>query len=576
MKINKLLFSLVALFVLMSACEKEFLERLPLDQISSSDYWKTTNDLELYVNQFYPSFSDGGAWSGGIYWFDDNSDNMIYRTYNSRLAGLRTVPSGGGWSYSAIRSVNTFFANYKNCTEPYEKYKQFSGEAHFFRAYYYFSLVRTYGDVPWVDVPLTPGSEELYAPQTPRNEVVNHIIADLDTAIVEMQSGPNLNGMRLNKEIAQLLKARVCLYEGTWEKYHAGSPFGVSGSDGSSYLQQAAQVAEDLINDAPYSIFSTGDPKNDYWHLFNPYDYTGNPEVMLWKKYDANLGRTHNHQRYLPRIGGGRGITKALADAYLCTDGLPISLSPLFQGYDSLAVEKLNRDPRFTQLIYNRGDPKGIVGTDTTERFTVAMIDASGESICPSGYQLFKGALPDPDQYYSSWVGTNPSPIFRFGEALLIFAEAKAELGTLTQGDVDISINVLRDRVGMAHMNLAGIQTDPNWEFPTLSPIINEVRRERRVELACEGYRWNDIARWAAADELVVGKRFKGAKFVPEYYPTLVVGESVFIDDDGFIDWYQNTLPGGYGFDIGRDYLSPISTEQLTLNENLVQNPGWE
>ena len=245
MKINKLLYSLVALFVLMSACEKDFLERLPLDQISSSDYWKTTNDLELYVNQFYPSFSDGGAWSGGIYWFDDNSDNMFYRTYNNRLAGLRTVPGSGGWSYGNIRSVNTFFANYKNCTEPYEKYMQFSGEAHFFRAYYYFSLVRTYGDVPWVDVPLTPGSEELYAPQTPRNEVVNHIIADLDTAIIEMQSGPNLNGMRLNKEIAQLLKARVCLYEGTWEKYHAGSPFGVSGSDGTSFLQQAAQVAED-------------------------------------------------------------------------------------------------------------------------------------------------------------------------------------------------------------------------------------------------------------------------------------------------------------------------------------------
>jgi hypothetical protein len=574
MKMKKIILSLFALMVLATACEKDFLDRMPLDQISSADYWNTANDLKLYVNQFYTMFSDGGAWSGGIYWFDDNSDNMIYRIYNTRLAGLRTVPTTGGWNYGRIRSLNYFFENYGKCQDPFDEYKQYVGEARFFRAYQYFGLVRNYGDVPWIGKTLTPESEELYTSRTPRNIVIDSIIADLDQAIALMKSGPNEGGTRLNKEIAQLFKARVCLYEGTWEKYHAGDPFGVSGSDGTKYLQLAADAANDLINSGKYHVFSTGDHEWDYWHLFNQVDYSGNPEIMLWKKYDADLDMTHNHQRYLPRIGGGRGITKNLAGAYLCTDGQPISVSPLYQGDDSLTAEATNRDLRFRQTIYTRGFPMEIVDGDTTKKFIHADIDQPGESKCPTGYQLCKGALPDPAQYYAGWVGTTGSPIFRYAEGLLIYAEAKAELGTLTQEDVDKTINVLRDRVGTAHLDISNIANDPNWFFPTLSPIINEVRRERQVELACEGFRWDDIARWAAADELIVGKRFLGAKFNSTDYPELNPDDYI-LTPEGYIDFLKNQLPDGYGFRIDRDYLSPISTEELTLNPNLVQNPGW-
>jgi len=171
-------------------------------------------------------------------------------------------------------------------------------------------------------------------------------------------------------------------------------------------------------------------------------------------------------------------------------------------------------------------------------------------------------------------VGTTGSPIFRYAEALLIYAEARAELGTITQEDVDKTINVLRDRVGTAHLNITNIPTDPKWFFPTLSPIINEVRRERQIELACEGFRWDDITRWAAADELIVGKRFLGAKFNSTDYPELNADDYI-LTDDGYIDFLRDQLPDGYGFRIDRDYLSPISTEELTLNPNLVQNPGW-
>ena len=573
MKLNKIIFSFIVLLFLMSACEKNFLDLMPQDQISTNDYWNTANDLKLYVNQFYTMFSDGGSWSGGIYWFDDNSDNMIYRIYNTRLAGLRTVPTTGGWNYSSIRSINYFFENYKKCQDPFDEYKQYLGEARFFRAYQYFNLIKSYGDVPWVGKTLTPESEDLFAPRTPRNVVVDSIVADLDQAIQLMKSGPNEGGTRLNKEIAQLFKARVCLYEGTWEKYHAGDPFGVNGSDGTKYLQLAASAANDLIESGVYHIYSTGDHKWDYWHLFNQVDYSGNPEIMLWKKYDASLDMTHNHQRYLPRIGGGEGITKGLVDAYLCRDGQPISVSPLYQGDDSLTAQVTNRDYRLRQTVFTRGFPMRIENGDTTQRFVHAAINEGGESKCPTGFQLCKGANPDPAQYYAGWVGTTGSPIFRYGEALVIYAEAKAELGTITQEDVDKTINVLRDRVGTAHLDINNIVTDPNWDFPTLSPIINEVRRERRVELACEGYRWDDIARWAAADELVVGKRFLGAKFNSTDYPELSAGD--YLMTNGYLDYLKDQLPNGYGFKIDRDYLSPISTEELTLNTNLVQNPGW-
>lgn len=576
MRFKNISLTILTLLLLLTACEEDYLVRLPKDAISTDDYWATTNDLKLFVNQFYTSFSDGGAWSGGIFWFDTGTDDMLHNNYSSTIAGLRTVPASGGWSYGNIRSVNFFLENYQNVDADPSSYAQFVGEAYFFRAYYYAGLLRSYGDVPWVANTLQVDSEELFAPQTSRKTIAENIIADLDKAIDMMGSGPNESGNRLNKEIAMLFKSRVALFEGTWEKYHQGTEFGVSGSDGSSFLQIAATAAEALIDLKTYSVHSTGDPKGDYWHLFNvPYSYDGNSEVMLWKKYDAGLDRTHNHQRYLPRIGGGRGVTSTLINDYLCDDGKPTSGNPLYQGDKSTEAVIANRDPRIYQTIFTPGWPMEIVGTDTLIRFERSHLYASDEAKCPTGYQINKGALPDPEQYYTGWVGVTPSIIFRYSEALLNFAEAKAELGTLTQGDVDKSIKVLRDRVGMPNLDLGNIESDPNWLFPTLSPVINEVRRERHVELAVEGYRWSDILRWRAHD-IFEGKRPKGAYYIPELYPELTIGTDVFIDENGYVDPYQNSLPAGYGFDPGRDYLSPIPTEQLTLNTSLNQNPGWE
>ena len=239
----------IIFLITISACDDNYLERYPLDEISTADYWKTTSDLKLYVNQFYPSaFSVSGSDRYNFIFEDDlPTDDMVYIEADRRLHGTRVVPATGGWDYSRIRSVNVFLENYDKSESDFEEYKQYVGEARFFRAFYYFSMVKEYGDVPWIDTPLNTGSEELYSERTPRNQVIDNIIADLNIAIDLMPSGKQEGGTRLSKEIAQLFKSRVCLYEGTWEKYHTGSPFAVENSDPQKYLQLAETEASNVI-----------------------------------------------------------------------------------------------------------------------------------------------------------------------------------------------------------------------------------------------------------------------------------------------------------------------------------------
>jgi hypothetical protein len=445
--------------------------------------------------------------------------------------------------------------------------------------------VKTFGDVPWINQPLNTNSPELFFPRTSRKIVVDSIVADLNIAIALLNPAASASESRINKEAAMLLKARVCLYEGTWEKYHAGTPFGVTGSDGSAFIQAAAETAEQLMQSTRFKLYA-GPAGKEYWSLFNPLTYTGNPEVILWKKFNLGLQIVNNVSRTMSGGGGNVGLSKSLIDSYLCTDGKPRSVSPSFLGYDSLQMEVTNRDPRLAQTIFLRGydisnnAPEGI----KNQKFELPALDGAGEFRNTTGYALYKGVNPDFANQGSNDVGVQGSIIFRFAEALLIFAEAKAEMGTISQADIDKSINLLRDRVGMVHLNLNDITPDPAWDFPSLSPVINEIRRERRIELVCEGTRWDDLARWRA-HHLLVGKRLKGVKYIGTNLDgaykdflgnqKITIGVNLFVDAEGFVDPYQLLLPGGFGFNPGRDYLSPIPSDEMTLNSNLVQNPGW-
>jgi len=575
---------LLAAAIVLAACNNDFLERYPLDEISSQDYWKTSSDARLYAHSFYPQvFSVSGSDRyEHLFAADINSDDFLFVNSYPKFRGSTQIPADGGWDYTRIRSLNYFLENHQTIESEFEDYQSHVGEVRVFRALTYFNLVKTYGDVPLIESTLSPDSEELYSARTPRNVVIDFIISDLDKAIELLPDGSIDGNTRLNKNIAELIKSRVCLYEGTWEKYHNGTGFGVANSNPNKYLTMAVESAGNVINSGEYQIHNTGNPEWDYF-MFGDVDHSQNSEVLLWKKYDRELGMLSGRQYQMANgNSGGTGMSKEFIESYLCLDGQPItkpdsSPNSLYLGDDDLVKTLTNRDPRAKQTIFTPGFPIRInVGNDTI-KYIRANIVAPTHTVNTSGYQLCKGLNWSPEHSNLAQLdgGTTGVILYRYAEVLLNYAEAKAELGTLAQTDIDKTVNELRKRAGMPNLILANIKIDPNWNFPSLAPIINEIRRERRVELVAEGFRWDDIARWAAADELVIGKRYTGAKFNTIDYPSPEFDSNNFKLTNGYFDYLKTQIPNGNGFDENRDYLSPISTEELTLNPQLSQNPGW-
>lgn len=579
-----LLFSGLILF---TSCEDKFLERYPLDEIFPEVYFNTDNDLKLFANRFYtllPAHANN-EWRGGTFFVEENSDNMAPVAFDIRLSGTRTIPSSDkNWDWSEIRQANYFLEKCNKAKGDPASILMYIGEVKFFKALLYFEKVKNFGDVPWLYKTLNTDSPELFNPRDSRKVVVDSIIACLDYSIANLKPKSSTEPFRINKEAALLLKARICLYEGTWEKYHQNTPFGVAGQNGAQFLQLAADAVNQLMAMGTLSLYKGG-PGWEYWDLFNKVDYSTNQEILLWKKFDVGLGIVHNISAVLSGSGNKTGISKSLIDSYLCTDGKPISVSPDFMGYNSLEGQALNRDPRLKQTIFLKGyfQVTNVPAGQGEVKFGMPPLDKADQFRSTTGYCLYKGVNPDYNQQISSG-GNIGSIIMRYTEALLIYAEAKAELGTITQADIDKTVNLIRDRVGLTHLDLANITPDPNWDYPALSPIINEVRRERRVELAFENTRWEDISRWRA-HHLIVGKRPLGIKYVGSNLEgkyinsmgqqSIFVGQNLFVDANGFVDPYQTSLPNGYGFNPVRDYLAPIPSDEITLNKNLVQNPGW-
>ena len=571
MKRYKAIISSVLFTLLFTACQKDFLDKYPLDEITEAAFFKQPNDLKIYMNQYYdrsvfPLTSIGSHSDVGM-------DTYISEAgIDSRLQGTRTVNSAPSLNYSRVRSVNYFFDNYRKCEADFEEYKQYVGEAHFFRAMFYYDLLRTFGGVPWITTALNTDSPELYSERATRNVIADNIIADLDTAAMYLNDSKTNGCSRINKWVALLIQSRVALYEGTWEKYHAGDPFGVSNSQPDKYLNKSLEASTAIMNSGLYDIYTTGAPLSDYVDLFALRDYTDNPEVLFWNKMSTELSIFSQGKLYRLSTPSGFGLTKSMADAYLCNDGEPISTSLLFQGHGSIADEQINRDPRFYQTIFTPDSPWMIDLDGNITNFEdeyMTKLFSNTTFACPTGYVRRKDYNPD-TQYHAQNYEITPSIQYRYAEVLLNYAEAKAELGTISQADIDISIKKLRDRVGMPNLTIGSITTDVNWEYPSLSPVINEIRRERKVEMVMENIRWDDIARWAAADEVIVGKRPKG-----ELASQFALTPTYATDNDGFLDPFQSAMPNGYGFVIDRDYLSPISKQEIELNPKLTQNPGW-
>ncbi len=563
--------------LLLTGCESA-LDRFPKDKLTPDSFFKTGTECELFTNDFYTMFP------GASDIYGESADIISKTSLIQEVLGIKQVPStSSSWKWDKLRDINFFLEYSKNCTVTADRLK-YEGVARFFRAYFYYEKVKRYGDVPWLDVALDSDDERLYMGRTPRQEVVRHMLEDLDFAIANLSASRSL--YTVTRWTALALKSRVTLFEGTFRKYH-----GIEGWE--EMLGICAEASEEFIKNSGYSIYNTG--STPYLSLFSSLNAIDS-EIVLARAYNSSIGLTHDVNGYLTSTSQGRpGILKDIADMYLMTDGTPFTSR---SGHETmtLAQESQNRDKRFAQTMRTPGY-KRIGETKET---------APNLAACETGYQPVKYLQAARYDAYNTSV--TDIPLFRAAEVCLNYAEAKAELGTLTQGDIDMSIKPLRERAGVSNLSLSHANANPD---PYLmdditgyqnvtgqnTGVILEIRRERTVELMMEGFRYWDIMRWHE------GQRFTRT-FLGMYFP----GPGDYdLNADGSADvclWSGNKpatsapivyeidkdiflTEGTHGniilhtdfprtFRQDRDYLYPIPTEDRILtNGNITQNPGW-
>ena len=597
MKLNiKYLFATLFAVGALSSCEG-MLDRFPQDSLSPETFFSNEAELQSFSNTFYTLLPGDGSYTEKI-------DNIIGMELATEMWGGRTIPaSGGGWSWTALRNINTMLEYSVNCKNEQVRAK-YDALARFFRAYFYFDKVKRFGDVPWYETQLGSGDAELYKPRDSRELVMQNIIKDLDYAIANLDA--NKEVYRITKWTALALKSRVCLFEGTFRKYHAGNNavLGTLPADAQPYtyyLEQAADAAEEFMNTSGYGIYTNEGVSKDYIGLFTTPNATENinSEVILARDYNISYSAYHNANYYVNTPSLGRpGFTKKLVASYLMKDGSRYTDQAGWQT-KSFVEEVNNRDPRLAQSIRTPGYKR--MGEELTL--------APDLSVSVTGYAPIKYVMePTKDAYNSSDIDLI---IFRAAEVFLNYAEAKAELGTITQADLDRAIKPIRDRVGMPNINLAAANATPDpylqdkWTgYPkvtgTNAGVILEIRRERSIELVQEGHRYYDIIRWAEGKTLeapLQGLYFPGegtydidgdgkndVTLYKDEKPSgaaalaLKIGTDVVLSDgdSGSVEPHKNARPG-WTWDEGKDYYYPIPTGERSLTKGaLTQNPGWD
>ena len=578
------------------SCKKDFVDLKPKDSFLDAVYFKQPGEFKAYATNFYSKLP---GWDFGT--MDNNSDlsaNANGAGYDIGHGTIATSTSAN-WDYSGIRSSNILLSKAAAYTGTGD-ISQYVAEAYFFRAFAYFNLLKTYGGVPIITEVLDVNSPELYAPRNSRYEVVQQILADLDQAIPKLpteQTIPSTDKGRISKWAAEAFKAQVELYEATWEKYVGQDPdgdgtaigAGKAGYDAANvnkYLADAIAMCQDVMNNGGYAVWNKNSvasmANSSSWYLFNLEDAGSNPggfdkstnnEFILYTVYDYTLKKPGKNISW---TSWQLYPSRKFVDMPVCKDGLPIDKSPLFQGYHKTGDEFKNRDLRLTNYLYASATGP-----------TSATLDYGG--LGSSGYGNAKYAVYGYGTRRTDNTESANYPIIRLAEVYLIYAEALIELnGSITDAELDASINKLRDRAGVARLTNA-LATANGLDMK------EEIRRERGVELYREGKRFDDLKRWgileASLNPSRLGMVVGGADYPTDFKTASSTGAdsvivakykaSSYVFGEEEVQTPAGTLKcvvvdSKQNHTIAKKhYLYPIPLTQISLNSKLLQNPGY-
>lgn len=466
----KLIYKGLLAIMLFTGCSQG-LDLGPLDTMSDATFWKTAPDFKLGANNLYLSLP--------VFNRDDLESDIAFTYANSTSNGTYLVKeTDANWSnpYIYIRRCNNIIEKANAFSDDVE-IQRFAGEARFFRAFNYWKLFRLYGGVPIITEVLDIDGEQLYAARSGRKETVDFIIQDLKDAVAVLPEKSSLSSAdigRVTKGAANALMARVALFEGTWSKFH-------NSSNANDYLDIAINTSQSIISSAAYELY-TGKGSESYRYLFIE-EGDDSRETILDRRYQLDIAPQWfpydlDQECYLP--------TKKLADMYLCKDGLPITKSSLFKGYGTMTSEYEDRDPRMTMTMI-------VPGTYTNRPLysdPVINYPFFPQRIGNTGYIIYK--------YMSDLKYERPKNnsndydlhVIRYAEVLLIYAEAVFERnGSIADADLNKSVNIIRNRAGIPALTNDLVQAND-------LDMRTEIRRERTIELALEGFRYDDLRRW--------------------------------------------------------------------------------